>query len=267
MFLRFVRFDNESTRNERAKTDKAAPIRDMWTMLNENLKKHYKPNESITVDEQLFPYKGHTKFTQFMPSKPAKYSIKIFWECDSSNAYPLQGQIYTGKPLDGQRQVNVGEKTVLDLVQFYKGSGRNITTDNFFTSLQLARFLNSWHMTLVGSVRKNKPWLPSNMQASKDRAILSKNFAFRENETLCSYVPKRNKSVVLLSSMHGTAEVEKNLTAKPSIIKYYNKTKSGVDTMDKMVTEYTTKRRTNRWPQRRWNIMKTLDALIADDFF
>ncbi|CAK1590189.1 unnamed protein product [Parnassius mnemosyne] len=33
MFLRFIRFDNESTRNERAKTDKAAPIRDMWMMV------------------------------------------------------------------------------------------------------------------------------------------------------------------------------------------------------------------------------------------
>lgn len=29
---------------------------------------------------------------------------------------------------------------------------------------------------------------------------------------------------------------------------YYNKTKIGVDTMDQMLTRYTTHRRTNRWP-------------------
>ncbi|CAK1602590.1 unnamed protein product [Parnassius mnemosyne] len=132
MFLRFIRFDNESTRNERVKTDKAAPIRDMWTMLNENLKKHYKPNESITVDEQLFPYKGHTKSMQFMPSKPAKYGIKIFWACDSSNAYPLQGQSYTGKPLDGQRQVNVGEKTVFREKYYYRQFFYQLATGSSF---------------------------------------------------------------------------------------------------------------------------------------
>ncbi|KAL4125871.1 hypothetical protein QTP88_010108 [Uroleucon formosanum] len=143
MLLRFIRFDNVNTRNIRITTDKAAPIRDIWTMLNYNLQKNYKPTENITVDEQLFPYRGHTKFTQYIPSKPAKYGIKIFWACDAANAYPLQGKIYTGKPQDGERQVNVGERTVLDLVATYKGSGRNVTTDNFFTSMHLATTLNS----------------------------------------------------------------------------------------------------------------------------
>lgn len=60
--------------------------------------------------------------------------------------------------------------------------------------------------------------------------------------------PKKNKSVVLLSSMHMTGEVEQTQSAKPEIIKYYNKTKGGVDTMDKMLAEYTLKRQTLRWP-------------------
>lgn len=47
--------------------------------------------------------------------------------------------------------------------------------------------------------------------------------------------------------MHTTGEVEKTDVAKPEIIKYYNKTKGGVDVMDKMLAEYTVKRRTNRW--------------------
>lgn len=79
-----------------------------------------------------------------MPSKPEKYGIKIFWVCDANNSYPLNGQIYTGKLSDGNRQTNVGECTVLDLVSKYKNSGLNVTTDNFFTSLQLAHSLNSW---------------------------------------------------------------------------------------------------------------------------
>ena len=248
MMLRFIRFDNENTRAERVQTDKAAPIRDIWTMLNSNLMGAYKPHECITIDEQLFPFRGRTKFTQYIPSKPAKYGIKIFWACDASNAYPLEGQLYTGKPTDGPRQVNVGERTVLDLVSSYKGSGRNVTTDNFFTSMNLCKVLNSWNMTLVGTVRKNKRFLPSNMQPAKERPVKSTNFAYNHDATVCSYVPKKNKSVVLLSSMHMTGEVEETQAATPQIIRYYNKTKGGVDVMDKMLGEYTVKRRTLRWP-------------------
>ena len=244
MMLRFIRFDNENTRAERAQTDKAAPIRDIWIMLNRNLEKAYKPYECITIDEQLFPFRGHTKFTQYIPSKPAKYGIKVFWACDASNAYPLQGQIYTGKLTDGPRQVNVGEQTVLNLVSLYKSSGRNVTTDNFFTTMELAKVLNSWNMTSVGTVRKNKRFLPSNMQPTKERPIYSTN----RDATVCSYVPKKKKTVVLLSSMHMSTEVGETQSAKPEIIKYYNKTKGGVDTMDKMLGEYTVKRRTLRWP-------------------
>ena len=84
-----------------------------------------------------------------VPSKPAKYGIEVFWACDASNSYSLQGQICTGKPTHGPRQVNVGEQMVLNLVSLYKGSGRNVTTDNFFTTMELAKILNSWNITLT----------------------------------------------------------------------------------------------------------------------
>ena len=114
--------------------------------------------------------------------------------------------------------------------------------------MKLAKVLNTWNMTLVGTVRKKKKFLPRNMQPAKERPIYSTNFAYYRSAIVCSYVPKKNKSVVLLSSMHMTGEVEATLLAKLEIIKYYNKTKDGVDTMDEMLGEYTVKRRTLHWP-------------------
>ena len=93
MMLRFIRFDNENTHTELAQTDKAASIRDIWITSNRSLEKTCKPYKCITIDEQLFPFRGHSKFTQYIPSKPAKYGIKVFWACDASNAYLLQDQI------------------------------------------------------------------------------------------------------------------------------------------------------------------------------
>ena len=63
MMLRFIRFDDENTSAVRAQTDKAAPIRDIWIMLNKNLKKAYKPYECITIDKQLFQFRGHEIYT------------------------------------------------------------------------------------------------------------------------------------------------------------------------------------------------------------
>ncbi|XP_044589814.1 piggyBac transposable element-derived protein 3-like isoform X2 [Cotesia glomerata] len=152
--IRFIRFDDANTRAQRMETDKAAPIRDIWTMLNSNLAKHYKPTECLTIDEQLYPYRGRTRFTQYIPSKPAKYGIKVWWICDAENLYPLTGQLYTGKSSEG-REKNVGERVVKDLVAPYKGSGRNITMDNYFTTLPLAKSLLSWNLTIVGTLKKN----------------------------------------------------------------------------------------------------------------
>ncbi|KAK9692862.1 Transposase IS4 [Popillia japonica] len=69
-----------------------------------------------------------------------------------------QGSIYTGRLAGNERQVNIGEKTVMSLCQHYNISGRNITTDNFFTSLPLARALKSDGLTLVGTLKARLDW-------------------------------------------------------------------------------------------------------------
>jgi len=66
-------------------------------------------------------------------------------------------------------------------------------------------------MTLVGTVRKNKRFLPSSMQPAKERPVYSNrktNLAYHRDTTVYSYVPKKNRSVVLLSSMHMTGEID-----------------------------------------------------------
>ena len=70
-----------------------------------------------------------------MTGTPAKYGIKIWWNCDSDACYPLNGQVYLGKAADGKREMHQGARVVKDLVQLWYDTGRNVTTDNFFTSI------------------------------------------------------------------------------------------------------------------------------------
>lgn len=71
MFLDF-RFDNKNRRAERFENDKAEAILDLWKIPNHELLKKYKLTETLTVDEQLFSYRGRKRFTQYIPSKSGK---------------------------------------------------------------------------------------------------------------------------------------------------------------------------------------------------
>lgn len=83
--------------------------------------------------------------------------------------------------------------------------------------------------------------------SSTSREVGSSMFAFKDNLTLVSYVPQRNKAVLLLSSKHHGDEVDSK-NGKPIIILQYNKTKGAVDTVNQMCHQYSVRRSTKRWP-------------------
>nr|CAH7722688.1 unnamed protein product [Callosobruchus chinensis] len=72
-------------------------------------------------------------------------------------------------------------------------------------------------------------------------------FGFNETCTLVSYIPKKRKNVLLMSSLHRDDDID-SVTGKPDIIMTYNQTKGGVDTVDKLCSVYNCARSTRRWP-------------------
>lgn len=181
-----------------------------------------------------------------MPSKPAKYGIKIWVACDAQSSYAWKMQVYTGKPTSGGPEKNQGMRVVLDVTDGLRG--HNVTCDNFFTSYELSQQLLKRKITMVGTVRKNKPELPPALLATRGREAFSSKFAFTPTTTLVSYLPKRNKNVVLLSTLHKTAEISDREDRKPAIILDYNHNKGGVDNLDKVIGTYSCRRMTARWP-------------------
>lgn len=192
-----LRFDCRSSRNQ---SDKLAPIRDVFEKFIKNCQRFYCPSEQVTVDEQLVTFRGRCSFKMFIPSKPGRYGLKIWALCDSKNSYLYNARVYLGKE-NGKKETNQGENIVKYLCQPIYKSERNVTTDNFFTSLSLARFLLGQQLTIVGTVRKNKRFLTDEFQSNKGKKGEAK-FLFNEKVTLVKYNPKKNRSVVLLSTLH-----------------------------------------------------------------
>lgn len=119
-------------------------------------------------------------------------------------------------------------------------------------------------LTGVGTIKINKREIPKDFLPHKEREVGSSKFGFTKNVTIVSYVPKKNKSVILISSMHHDDKVDES-TNKPDITLHYNSTKGGVDTVDQMCSVYSSSRRTNRWPmpvQYRILDMSALNAFI-----
>ena len=129
------------------------------------------------------------------------------------------------------------------------GTRRGVTTDNFFTSCELANFLLTKNMIAVGTLRKNKPEIPTLFPSGKQRDVRSSIFGSTNELTLVSYLPARNKTVTLLSSQHHDDRCKGEKKDNTSeIIMHYNATKSGVDVLDKLVKEYVFTRSTRCWP-------------------
>ena len=73
------------------------------------------------------------------------------------------------------------------------------------------------------------------MKPFKKREFYSVEFGFKQNFTMLSYVPRKGKAVVLLSTLHHDESLQEgSIRKKPEIITYYNSTKGGVDIMDQM---------------------------------
>ncbi|XP_038141219.1 uncharacterized protein LOC119783663 [Cyprinodon tularosa] len=179
-----------------------------------------------------------------MPPSPAKLGSSHGFGFRINYAWK-KASLYGGNNQWGPKK-NQGLRVVLDVTEGLRG--HNVTCDNFFNSYELGQQLLKWKITMVGTVRKNKPELPPALLGSKEREVFSSKFAFTPTTTLVSYLPKKNKNVVLLSTLHKDGDTSDREDRKPIIILEFNRNKGGVDNLDKVIGAYSCRRMTARWP-------------------
>lgn len=260
--MRYLRFDDKSTRSQREQTDKFAAISELWNMFIENCKNSYEPDIDLTVDEQLYGYKGGCRFIQYMPAKPAKYGIKIFWICEAKTGFALNAKVYLGKLPNGQTETGLAIKIVQNLAEPYLNSGRNITMDRYFTRLELAEWLMERGLSCVGTMNTRLVELPP-VVCDKKRELYSSMILYNKTKdiSLTGYNCAKDRVVVVASTMHYYQDIQAEGKKKPEVILDYNKTKIGVDLMDRQVSYYTCQRSTRRWPVAKCKNMLNIAAL------
>lgn len=123
-----------------------------------------------------------------MPSEPAKYRIKSWVACEAKSSYVWKMQVYTGKPASRCPEKKQGMRVALNFTEGLMGY--TVTCDNFFTSYKLGQQLLKTNVTMVSTIRKNKPELPPALRASKHTEVSLSKFAFTHTTALVSYIPK-----------------------------------------------------------------------------
>lgn len=168
-----LRFDDKELRD---RSDKLAPVRLIWSIFIKNCRESYEPRFYVTIDEQLLSFRGKCPFRVYIASKPDKYGLKIVTMCDAVTFYMIDAIPYIGK--EGGRSKSASDY-VKALAESIRGSWRNITYDNWFTSVPLAdEMIKDYQLTTIGTVRKNKREIPPSFLPNKKKEPLSSQFAF-----------------------------------------------------------------------------------------
>ena len=247
--LRCMRFDNYRNRPGRQADDRLAAIREVWSIFNDNLRNIYVSNETLTVDEQLVGYRGKIPGRTYMPSKPRKYGVTFFWLCEATTGFALHGMIYSGREENNAPHRNLANDIVMNLCSVYYGTGRDIYVDRYFTTHELVCNLLSQKLTLVGTIMSNRREIPSQFKSARGREVESTKalYDYSNGILLISYIPKRNRNVLMMSSSHSDVSIT-DCHSKPTVIMDYNKHKGGVDTLNENCEEFNCLRKTNCWP-------------------
>ena len=200
--LRCLQFDNWNTREERKVHNKFPAVVEIWDIFLISLRRACIPDYCITVDELLVRYRGRIPDGTYILSKPRKYGLKMFWACESSSGYVLNGLPYGDKEGD-QVHRNLTHDIVTRLLEPYFGKDRDVCTDNIFTSYNLAKLLLQENLTLLGTTRKHRREVPGSLNRKIE--IYFSKFLFNHVNGIClfAYQAKKNKNpVMLLSSSH-----------------------------------------------------------------
>ncbi|XP_022197351.1 piggyBac transposable element-derived protein 4-like [Nilaparvata lugens] len=246
LLLRFIHFENNETAD---KTDRIYKVRKLLDMLQAKFCAEYKPGETVAVDESMVPFRGRLFFRQYIPNKTHRYGVKIFKLCNQQG-YTLKMIVYTGKLFNvGQ---NLGEQVVLQLLGDYLNEGHTVVTDNYYTSVPLARELIKQKTHLIGTLRKNRKYLPHSVVKSK---LNKGDVVGKECNGIVVAKWQDKRDVMYLSTKHGidmelTGRINRKTRqeiTKPAAILEYNKGKQGIDVSDQMASYFSPLRKTIRW--------------------
>ncbi|XP_067122211.1 piggyBac transposable element-derived protein 4-like [Centruroides vittatus] len=239
--------DNNSFNAETHENPKLWKIWPIAKNLNLKFSRLYTPEKNISIDESLLLFKGRLSWRQYIPQKRARYGVKFYMLCESSSGYLYNFLIYTGKGTClNQKYGNMlyTSQVVLTLLEPLLDKGYCLTTDNYYTSPQLADYLITVKTDCCGTLRTTRKDVPKVLHQKKFKK--GETMAMQRGKVMIQKWQDR-RTVTFLSTFHSPAMVRKETRTgeimKPQVAVDYNNTMGGVDLLDQHLHDYTVARK------------------------
>ena len=160
------------------------------------------PHVYLSLDETLYPTRVGAAFHQYHKEKPAKY-VLLFRSINSAEVpYTYTSVIYAGKPVDKPDPYYV--QTTDDIVKYLVNSltreanikGHNLSTDRFYTSIEIANWLLEKNVTCVDTIKGNCRGMRDLKSLVNGESPSKKVYLGKDNTTLniTSYVVNTKSS-------------------------------------------------------------------------
>ena len=138
--------------------DRLHKVRPFMEMIRERCRKVYYPGKQLSVDESLMLFKGRLHFKQYIKTKRARFSKKLY-ELTSSDGITLDFLVYCGREMfyndNEHSDMSTTERIPVSLMTPFLNKGHILFTVNFYTSPSLATFLLEKGTHLCKTVRTN----------------------------------------------------------------------------------------------------------------
>ena len=137
------------------------------TILQEQFAYAWIPQQHLSIDKGMIPFKGQIHSKVYNPNKPDKYGMKTFKLCGSSGGYCLKFDLHVGKT--SEEVISKYEKAydlVIRLLDGYKKLGYIVSVDNFYTGPDLFHLLID-EQTAACRTMQPKRGVPKKLTAAK----------------------------------------------------------------------------------------------------
>ena len=249
--------------NTEDQADLLCKVRPLVTLLEQKFSEAYTPGKNISVDEGLVKFNGRLSFKQYMPMKPDKFGIKVWLLADADTYYVPRFQVYLGKNCTNSdlfRRKGLGYYVVWTLGEPYLDNNRHFFFDNFFTSADLMRDLQSRNTYACGTVRQNRKDFPADLKRMK---LVAGEVRTRQSGNLVATMWRDKRVVSLLSTntppepeIHAVQQVVRGRRKrvvpaesmkKPDVVVVYNSGMNGVDVNDQYRSYYPPGTTSRKW--------------------
>ena len=181
----------------------------------------YTPRRDLTVDEILLGFRGRCSFRMYIKNKLDKYGLKFFALNDPATSYLIYALPYLGKQasITMLRNEQKSEYFLRRVTEPIHGTGRNITCDNWFTSIPLVLRMKKdpYNVKITGTIKKNKKEILAKMKVGSKSPPESK-FCHAKDMTLVSYCPKKKIKLYLRYPLTKTSMKKSTKNQKLSFI-------------------------------------------------